>query len=186
MSQEISEDEAGKLIENRTQFKLYAAEQHLKNLTNLERDGTTMHSSKGRVHWEMEIESFLFHIVGVWDSLVVRINDNWELRLKGRDININNIKIFLNYLNEQALLINLANFSKNTKKLREWRNQVTHISLLPVLFSVGIPENGKPKVYFRDDQDKKLEVIPFLEDSLQSVKALLQEIIKNEPRLSTK
>jgi hypothetical protein len=158
MSQDISENEAGRLIENRTQFKLYAAEQHLKNLENLEQDGSsTMHFFKGRVEWEMVIESFLFYILGVWDSLLAKINDNWELRLKGMDININNIK--------------------------EWRNQVTHISLLPVLFSVEIPENGKPKVYFPDDQDKKLEVIPFLEDSHRSVKALLQQIIRNEPRL---
>jgi hypothetical protein len=27
---------------------------------------------KERVHWEMEIESFLFHIVGVWDSLLAK------------------------------------------------------------------------------------------------------------------
>ena len=40
MSQDISEDEAGRLIENRTEFKLYAAKQHLKNLKNLEQDGS--------------------------------------------------------------------------------------------------------------------------------------------------
>jgi hypothetical protein len=125
MSQGISEDEAERLIENRTEFKLYAAEQHLNNLKRLEHKGSNMRLFKERVHWEMEIESFLFHIVGVWDS-DSKINNIWELRLKGRDVNIDNIEFFLNYLNEQALLINLANFNKNTEKLRDWRNRVTH------------------------------------------------------------
>jgi hypothetical protein len=53
MSHDLSEDEVGRLIENRTEFKLYAAEQHFKNLENLEQDGSTMRSFKGRVEWEM-------------------------------------------------------------------------------------------------------------------------------------
>jgi hypothetical protein len=100
MLHDLSEEEARELMENRVKFKLYAAEQHLKNLIIFEQKGSNMRLFKERVHWEMEIESFLFHIVGVWDSLLAKINDNWELRLKGRDININNIKIFLNYLNK--------------------------------------------------------------------------------------
>jgi hypothetical protein len=183
ISYDISEEEARELMENRVKFKLYAAEQHLKNLKNLEQNGSSMRFFKERVRWEMEIESFLFYIVGVWDSLLDKINNNWELRLKGRDININNIKMFLNYLNEQALLINLVNFMDHIKKLKEWRNQTTHRDLPSVLFRINIAVDDKPKVFFRDDPDKKLEVIPFLEDSLRSVKTLLQEIIKNEPRL---
>jgi hypothetical protein len=178
---DISEDEARKLIENRTEFKLYAAAQHLKNLKNIEQSGTTMHSPKGRIEWEMEIESFLFHLVGISDTLLAKTNDKLDLKLKGRGISLQNIKLILNYLieknlltknAEENLLSNLGRFDKEPwfQRLRQWRNQVTHISLLPVLFSVEIPENGKPKLYFRDDQDKKLEVIPFLEDSLQSVK----------------
>jgi hypothetical protein len=112
-----------------------------------------------------------------------KINNNWELKLKGRDININNIKIFLNYLNEQALLTNLANFSNNIKNLKGWRNQTTHRDLLNVLFRIDIGVDDKPKVFFRDDPDKKLEVIPFLENSLQKVKVLLHEIINNDSRL---
>jgi hypothetical protein len=183
MSHDLSEEEAIELMENRVKFKLYAAEQHLSNLNRLEQNGSSMRFFKERVRWEMEIESFLFYIVGVWDSLLAKINNNWELRLKGRDININNIKIFLNYLNEQALLINLVNFMDNIKKLKEWRNQTTHRDLLSVLFRIDIGIDDKPKVFFRDDPDKKLEVIPFLENEFKNVKGLVEDIIKNEPRL---
>jgi hypothetical protein len=191
---DISEDEAGKLIENGTEFKLYAAKHHLNNLKDIDQSGTTMHLSKGRVGWEMEIESFLFHLVGVSDTLLAKTNDKLDLKLKGRGISLQNIKLMLNYLNEknqlmkkdkENLISNLGRIDKEPwfQRLKQWRNQVTHGNLLNVLFDIDIPENGKPKVFFRDDQDKKLEVIPFLEDSLQKVRVLLQDIIKNEPRL---
>jgi hypothetical protein len=72
MSHDLSEDEAGRLIENRMESKMYAAEQRLNNLKRLEQKGSNMRLFKERVHWEMEIESFLFHIVGVWDSLLAK------------------------------------------------------------------------------------------------------------------
>jgi hypothetical protein len=191
MSQDISEDEAGKLLENRTEFKLYAAQQHLNNLKMLEQKGSNMRLSKERVRWEMEIESLLFHLVGVGDTLLAKTNDKLDLKLKGRDICLRNIKLMLNFLNEKNLLSKkskeniLANLNKFDDlnwftDLRHWRNQVTHITLLNVLFTVG---GGEPKVFFRADPDKKLEVIPYLEDSLHKVKVLLQEIIGNEPLL---
>jgi hypothetical protein len=174
MSQDISEEEAGRLIENRTEFKLYAAEQYLNNLKRLEQKGSNMRLFKERVHWEMEIESFLFHIVGVWDSLLAKINNIWELRLKGRDVNIDNIEFFLDYLNEQALLINLANFSKNTEKLREWRNRVTHENLMYI--QIRPNTDGEPEAYFVDDPKKKVAIIPLLENEFKNVKGLVEDI----------
>jgi hypothetical protein len=181
MSQDISEDEAGKLLENRTKFKLFAAEQHLNNLKRLEQEGSSMRFFRERVRWEMEIESFLFHIVGVFDSLLAKINNNWELRLKRRDINIDNIKIFLKFLNEQALLMNLANFNGNTKKLRGWRNRITHENLLNI--QVRPHSAGEPEIFFVDDPNKKLVIIPLLENEFNNVKGLVEDIVKNEPRL---
>jgi hypothetical protein len=185
MSHGLSQQEAEELIGNRTKFKLYTAEQHLKNLKNLEQDCTTMHSSKGRVEWEMEIESFLFHLVGVSDSLVAKTNDIFGFNLGAGKVRIEIMEPLLINRNEGGLLSNLRRFDNESwfHKLRDWRNQVTHISLLPMLFTIDVGEGNKPRVFFRDDQDKKLEVIPFLEDSLQNVKVLLQDIIKNEPRL---
>ena len=144
-----------------------------------------MHCSNGRVEWEIDIESFLFHLVGVSDSLVAKTNDLLGFNLGVGKVRIEIMEPLLNRLNEGGLLSNLGRFDNEPwfHKLREWRNQVTHISLLPVLFTVGVSDGNKTKVFFRDDQDKKLEVIPFLEDSLQKAKVVLQDIIKNEPRL---
>jgi hypothetical protein len=181
MSHDLSEDEAGKLLENRTEFKLYAAEQHLNNLKRFEQEGSNIRFSKERVRWELEIESFLFHIVGVWDSLLDKINNNWELRLNIRDVNIDNIKFFLNYLNEQPLLMSLANFSKNADKLREWKNRITHENLMNT--QIRPNTDGEPVISFVDDPNKKLVIIPLLENEFKNVKGLVADIIKNEPRL---
>jgi hypothetical protein len=51
------EEEAIELMENRVKLKLYAAEEHLKNLIILEQNGSNMRFFKERVRWEMEIES---------------------------------------------------------------------------------------------------------------------------------
>lgn len=185
MSEDISEEQARELIENRTKFKLYAAQQHLNNLKMLEQKGSSARFFKERIHWEMEIESFLFHLVGVSDSLLAKANDKLKLKLDVGKVRIENMRPLLNKLNEGDLLSNLSKFDEKPwfSRSRRWRNQVTHITLLSVLFKIDIPENGKPKVFFRDDPKKEMEVIPFLEDALHNVIVLLQEVIRNEPRL---
>ena len=191
MSPDISEEDATELIENRVKFKLYAAEQHLKNLKKLEQDGSSMQSFKERVCWEMEIEPFLFHIVGVRDSLFVNINNKFELKLEGRDIDFRNIKIMLNYLNEQNLLADIKNFDNSFVELKKFRNQSTHHSLINILFSHSLHENvntgtgtsDKPKVSIIGGTNKNLELIPFLENGLQKVKGSVEDLIKKEPRL---
>jgi hypothetical protein len=185
MSIDISEEEALELIENRVKFKLYAAEQHLKNLKILEQDGSNMQSFKERVRWEMEIESFLFHIVGVRDSLLVNINNKLELRLEGRDIDFRNIRIMLNYLNEQNLLTHIKKFDDSFVELKKFRNQSTHHNLINIRFSHSLHENvntgtgtsDKPKVSLIGDKNKYFELIPFLEISLQKAKEWVQVII---------
>jgi Cthe_2314-like HEPN len=182
---DLSEEDASKLLENRVNFKLYNAEQHLNNLKTLNQNGISMRQYRGRVTWEMEIESFLFHISGVYDSLLVRINDKLELKLKGKDIKYHNIKTFLTYLNEQSLLTSLHNFYNNSsvQKLTEWRNYVTHYNLLNILMTGSSDE---PEVFIHKDPDKKPDKklpILFLEKGLKDVKDLVQDFMNNHPRL---
>ena len=138
--------------------------------------------SKERVRWEMEIESFLFYVVGVRDSFLVKINDKLGLKLKEEEVYMNTIENKLNHLNEQHLLTDLKNFNTSScfRILKESRDQSTHRRLIEVRFSHGLYEDlnagtsrsVKPKVFLVADPDKQLEIIPFLEDSLQKVEAL--------------
>jgi hypothetical protein len=79
------------------------------------------------------------------------------------------------------VFINLANFSKNTEKLREWKNRVTHENLMYI--QIRPNTDSEPEVYFVDDPKKKLVIIPLLENALQNVKGLIQDIMNSESRL---
>lgn len=141
----------------------------------------------------MEIESFLFHIIGVYDSLLFRIIDKLGLKLEGKDIKFKNITSSLTCLNEQALLTSLHNFYNNSsvQKLREWRNHVTHHNLLNIHISLNNIENiintrtsssDEAEVFIVDDPDKKFTIIPLLEESLGNMKDLVQDFMNKHPR----
>jgi hypothetical protein len=201
MSTDMSEQQASQLLENRVEFKIYAAEHHLKNLKTLEQRGSTMQSSKERLLWEIEIECFLFHIVGVSDALLHKIND--KLTLNKKRIKISDISKKLAKLNERGLLAHLENLHHNNEFciLRDLRNQCTHRKLINVLFRVGSDKAAvsfivSPKTKLEltthllkdiDEEfkniDDRLEIIPFLDEGLATVKNLVQCIMDNESRL---
>jgi hypothetical protein len=189
MSNELSENYAGELIQDRVKFKLYAAEQHLKNLTAYEQSEIRPSSWKGRVLWEIENESFLFNIIGASDSLLVKINDKLKLKLKNRDVKLGNIKILLNFLNEQHLLSDLDRLEKSPwfQKLKDWRNRTTHTDLLNLLHiptsTEALKSGYKPKVFLVEDPLRDLEVIPSLESRLQEMKKFIQDVVNNDLRL---
>jgi Cthe_2314-like HEPN len=160
MSHDLSEEDAKQLIESRVKFKLYAAEQHLESLKILEQNGSSMQSFKERVKGG-EIESFLYHIVGARDSLLIKINDKLALKLNEKEVYVNTIENMLTQLNEQHLLTALRSLNNNScfQIVLNLRNESTHRKLINVLFSIG---SEKAKVFFVTDPDKELEVIHFL------------------------
>jgi hypothetical protein len=71
----ISSGDSLNLLENRVDFKLYAAEQHLNELKNIRlKHGTIMGTPEIRIKTEMEIDCFLASVMGALDSLFVQIN----------------------------------------------------------------------------------------------------------------
>jgi hypothetical protein len=203
LSHDISSDDAKELLENRVKFKLYAAQQHLNNLKILQQNNESIRSFQGRIPWEIEIECFLFHIMGVKDSLLIRLNEKLKL-----GINTNKVKLklykevnkALKTIGKGILLQDLNNSSKaatsNTPAgwlwvLNDLRVQSTHRNLLNIRVDQGIKENintgtssaSEPQVYFKSDPQKNLEIIPFLEASLQNMKKLVEDIENKEPVL---
>jgi hypothetical protein len=79
----LSSEDAKKLLQDRVQFKLYAAKQHLENVRILDKDGESINAyPQTRVYSEMEIECLLFQLVGSVDALLFRINDKLNLLMK--------------------------------------------------------------------------------------------------------
>ena len=203
MSHDISSEDAKELLENNVKYKLYAAQQHLNNLKILRQNHESTRSFQGRLPWEVEIECFLFHIMGVRDSLLIRLNEKLIL---GIDTDKVKLKLYkevnkaLKTIGKGSLLQDLKNSSKaatsNTPPgwlwvLNDLRIQSTHRNLLNIRVDQEIKENittgtsssSEPQVYFKSDPQKNLEIIPFLEAGLKDMKKLVEDIENKEPLL---
>lgn len=88
---EMSNTTIKALLENRIEFKFYAAEKHLQLLSDMEGKGESPNNSVGRLNWELEIEELLFHLIGAMDCLLLRINERLNLGLENRKVNAINV-----------------------------------------------------------------------------------------------
>ena len=87
------------LLSDRVNFKLFAAEQHLSRLRDIEKNyGGIM--GRRRVYAEMEIDCFFAQIIGAKDSLLVQINEKLGLGLSIQNAKVENINPKLKSLNK--------------------------------------------------------------------------------------
>jgi hypothetical protein len=195
----LSLDLANKLIEDRMEFKLYAAQQVLDGLKRLEKEGLISSSNISRVKWEMNIECLLAHIVGSVGALLVRINDKLRLGLDVKNVNSSprSMKDINDKLNAQGKgkLLEDLNTAIQPKcwfwTLKDVRNQGLHRSLINIHVRVGIYDDvntGKTrsdtsKVLLRTDPQTDLEIIPYLQDSINRTRKLIEDVMQNEPLL---
>jgi hypothetical protein len=181
-------DLADKLINDRVEFKLYAAEQVLDRLRQLEKDGSINSSNIPRVIWEINIECLLAHLVGAVDALLVRINDKLNLGLNIKNVNSGpkNLATINNKLNRQGKGQSLQDLNLAIKEkcwlwtLKDVRNQGLHRSLINIHVAVGGERNI---ISLRTDPQTDLGIIPYLEDSINRTRKLIEDILRNEPLL---
>lgn len=95
------------LLENRGDFKLYAARRHLENLKQLEHEHGSLVSSNIRIDAEIELDEFFYHLVGVKDALLHEINREFKLHIKPRDVAFDNVHAKLK--NKKGLSANVPN-----------------------------------------------------------------------------
>lgn len=67
------------LESDRIIFKLFACEEHLKNIKKIKLQHGDLLSKDARVSAEMEIDSLISQIIGTVDSLLFRIIDKFQL-----------------------------------------------------------------------------------------------------------
>lgn len=189
------------LLEDRIKFKFHAAKEHLKNLKSIESQGGIIKDAETRIRTEIEIEDLLAHLIGARDALLGRMNKKLKLGIPERELFVPNVTTELKNQNWPDLLKpynDLLDPNINPKPswlkiLNKIRNTGTHNNILNVRASVNLVENvntgkgsaGPTRVYFKDDPDTNLEVIPYLEDRIQQMEALIQRIINKDPSLSS-
>ena len=179
---------AKKLLEDRIEFKFYAAEKHLQVLSDMEVKGETPNNSNGRLNWEIEIEELLFHLIGAMDYLLLRINERLNLKLETRKVTAINVCKKLRLKKRNDLIKELWDLSNPRNPVRSWlkilidlRNTGTHRSIINVSFA-----RGNPRFTFAEDPKSELEIIPYLDDRIQRMRDLIDNIIRKEPLLRRK
>lgn len=176
------------LLENRIEFKFYAAEKHLQALTDMQAKGETPNNSVGRLNWELEIEELLFHLVGAMDCLLVRINERLNLGLENRKVNAINVCKKLRLKKRNDLMKELWYLLNPHNRVRSWlkiltdlRNTGMHRSIINISFA-----GGNMNITFVEDPQADSDIIPYLDDHIQRMRDLIDNIIRKEPLLRRK
>jgi len=176
------------LLENRIEFKFYAAEKHLQLLSDMEAKGEGPNKSVGRLNCELEIEELLFHLVGAMDCLLIKINERLNLGLENRKINAINVCKKLRLKKRNDLIKELWNLVNPHNPVHSWlkiltdlRNTGTHRSIINVSFA-----GGDTRITLVEDPKSDLEIIPYLDDRIQRMRDLIDNIIRKEPLLRRK
>jgi len=179
---------AKKLLEDRIEFKFYAAEKHLQILSDMEAEGESPDNSQGRLNWEIEIEELLFHLIGAMDYLLLRINERLNLKLETRKVTAINVCKKLRLKKRNDLIKELWDLSNPRNPVRSWlkiltdlRNIGTHRSIINVSFA-----GGNTRITFVEDPKSELEIIPYLDDRIQRMRDLIDNIIRKDPSLRRK
>jgi hypothetical protein len=185
------------LLNDRVEFKLYAAEQHLNRLKEIENAYGDIAKDNARIEVEMEVDCFLSQLVGAVDSLLFQINDRLDLGIPADRVNFANVQSALSAKTKKIDLLTPLDRARQQGNwyymLRELRNQLVHRTFLEKIISVQDLPPKPLQVRFLNilrefegnpfDHVMDMEVIQYLEKSLQQVRELIFSIRTSEPLL---
>lgn len=189
-----------RLLNDRVEFKLYAAEQHLNRLKEIENAYGDIAKDNARIEVEMEVDCFLSQLVGAVDSLLFQINDGLDLGIPTDRVNFANVQSALSAKTKKIDLLSPLDRARQHGNwyymLSELRNQLVHKTFLKKVImpihDLPLPkprqvrflnilaefEGNNPFDYIMD-----MEVTQYLEKSLQQVRELIFSIRASEPLL---
>src|ERR687887_982142 len=162
---------------DRISFKLHACRQHLRNLKDIELKYNDLTSNNVRMIAEMEIDSFLYQMIGTVDSLLFNINDKFGLMIPSDRIEVDKIQ---SALSAETKSIDLLNDLDKANQYGNWYwtiKQLRNCSLENSLISqeaFGVLAN-----YTKTN----IKLIPYFEQSLDHLEKLIESIRKREPIL---
>jgi hypothetical protein len=156
------------LQSDRIIFKLYACEEHLKNIRNIKLQHGDLLSKESRISTEMEIDSLISQMIGTFDSLLFRIIDRFQLSgIPSDRIEIDKV---ISVLSAESKRIELADELGKANKEGNWYWMIKHLrnySLHGSLLSA----------------DASLDIIPYFEQALVQLKEFINNIKMKEPIL---
>jgi hypothetical protein len=176
-------DSLSKFLSDRVRFKLYACQRRLKNLKNIESKYGNLASADVRLSAEIEVDCLLSQMIGTVDSLLIEINDKLELGISIDKVEmVTVLSGLLAKTNKIELLEDLDSASQYGNwywLAKELRNYSYHSSL--ILMPANSTRVYLPSVPTRNVNDStSIELIPYLEQSLNKLKKLIENIRMKE------
>jgi len=155
------------LQSDRIIFKMFACEEHLKNLKNIKSQHGDLKSKDARVNAEIEIDSLISQMIATFDCLLLRIIDNFKLSGIPKDrMEFNRV---VTALSAESKGVELAGELQRANQEGKWYWMLKHLrnySLSGSLLSA----------------EASLDVIPFFEQALVQLKELIKENRMNESK----
>jgi hypothetical protein len=202
----LSDDERHikRLLNDRVEFKLYAAEQHLNRLKEIENAYGDIAKDNARIEVEMEVDCFLSQLTGAVDSLLFQINDRLDLGIPTDRVNFADVQSALSAKTKKIDLLSPLDRARQYGNwyymLSELRNQLVYKTFLKKVIIPGhdLPQPPKPRQVrflnvfgefvgnknnnpFQNIMD--MEVIQYLEKSLLQIREIIFSIRASEPLL---
>lgn len=186
-----------RILNDRVDFRLFAAEQHLKRLKELEALHGDIAKDQARLQVEMEIDCFLSQIIGAVDSLLFQINSVLQLGIPHDRVTFQNVQSGLSAKTKNITLLNDLDFARQPHHwyslLCELRNQSMHRTFLKKIVAIQDLSAKPAQMRFLKVQKEvegnpfeevmQEEIIPYLEKSLENVRKIIIGIRKSEPLL---
>lgn len=197
MTSLLDEGYIKRLLNDRVEFKLYAAEQHLNRLKEIENAYGDIAKDNARIEVEMEADCFLSQLVGAVDSLLFQINDRLDLGIPSDRVNFSDVQSALSAKTKKIDLLSPLDRARQHGNwyymLSELRDQLVYRTFL----KKAIPEHAFPQkprqVRFlnvlREFEGNPfghimdMEIIQYLEKILHQVRDLIFSIRGSEPLL---
>jgi hypothetical protein len=179
-------DSLSKFLSDRVRFKLYSCQRRLKNLKNIESKYGNLASADVRLSAEIEVDCLLSQMIGTVDSLLIEINDKLEL---GISIDKVEMVTVLSGLLAKTKKIELLEDLDNASQYGNWywlvkqlRNYSFHSFL--ILMPANSTRLYLPRMPTSSVNDStSIELIPYLEQSLNKLKKLIENIRMKEEHI---
>ena len=166
----LSTKDFSKFQTDRISFKLYACQQHLKNLKEIELRYNDLISSEDPTSAEIEMDSFLSQMIGTVDSLLFKINNKFRLNIPGDNIELDKVQ---SALSSETKSIDLLNDLDKANQYGNWYwtiKQLRNYSLGNSLVSQDALE------LLANYTKTNVKVIPYFEQSLNHLEKLIKHI----------
>ena len=180
------------ILLDRVEFKIFAAEEHLKNLQEIQSYHMDAQKVDPAIRMEIEIDCFLAQILGTLDCLLLLINTKLELGIASERVDLATVQSALNARTKNiGLLTDMHQASAHNGwlwVLKEFRNltmQRPSKDAQYLLFddNVSSTKDSQSETIRPSDESINKNLICYFQQSLQRVRELVNSIRMKEPML---